>query len=503
MTTEREFKAGVAAGHAATAEAAVSILREGGNAYDAAIAGFLAACVAEPVLASLGGGGFLVARSFGSTPEVFDFFTETPLARPDPGNVDFRPIDVDFGTTVQEFHIGMGAVATPGAVAGIFDVHRALGRMPMTALVEPAIALSKSGIVMNEFQAYLLGLVGPIYVASASARAQFCKDGSDMLLAAGDRYHPAAFADFLDSLANEGPALFYRGDVAARIADMDGVTIGRNDLSRYKVERRTPHRSRIAGHDVYLNPPPAIGGALIDYMLRELDRSELVPADAFGGGHTAALTRVMDACNRIRAESGIDRNPLAGAAAIAEAARHPAAYRGTTHISVADRDGNMAALTVSNGEGCGHVVPGTGIMLNNMLGEDDLNAVGFFNWPEGVRLSSMMTPGVLAAPDGASTAFGSGGSNRIRTALTQVILNLCLYGMPAGEAVKAPRLHLEGARLSVEPGLDTDQIDWPGDVQVWPAQNMFFGGAHIVRRDAAGSITGAGDPRRDGVFLGL
>lgn len=503
MTTEREFKAGVAAGHAATAEAAASILREGGNAFDAAIAGFLAACVAEPVLASLGGGGFMAVKPAGEETGVFDFFTETPLKRPVRGDVDFRPIDVDFGTTIQEFHIGMGAVATPGAVAGIFEIHRALGRMPMTAIVEPAVELAKSGIQVNAFQAYLLGIVGPIYTASASARAFFCRDGEDQLLRDGDLYHPIPFADFLEALAVEGADLFYLGEVAARIAGMDGVTIGRDDLSRYKAARRNPLQSRVNGHDVFLNPPPAIGGALIDFMLRALDTSDLAVEDALGGRHVKALAGVMDACNRVRTESRIDHDPLAGAAAIARARHHPPAFRGTTHISVADKDGNMAALTVSNGEGCGHVVPGTGMMLNNMLGEDDLNASGFFKWPEGVRLSSMMTPGILVAPDGSSTAFGSGGSNRIRTALTQVILNLSVFGMNVGDAVEAPRMHLEGARLSVEPGIDIDAIGWPGEVQAWPARNMFFGGAHLIKRDQAGHVTGAGDQRRDGVFVGL
>ena len=503
MCSERTFRAGVAAGHKETADTAVSVLRDGGNAFDAAIAAFLTACVAEPVLASLGGGGFLVAKPADGDAEVFDFFTETPLRRPQQDAVDFRPIHADFGTTLQEFHIGMGAVATPGAAAGIFELHKALGRMPMAALVEPAAALARSGIVINDFQAYLLGVVGPIYVASPSARAQFCRDGGDALLRSGDRYHPEDFAGFLEALAKEGVALFYEGDVAARIAAMDGVTIDKDDLARYRVERRRPQRSRIAAHDVFLNPPPAIGGALIDYMLRFLDASGLAPADSGGVRHTRTLVAAMDACNAARMKSGIDMHPIEGAKALAEAALPPPAYRGTTHISVADADGNLAALTVSNGEGCGHVVPGTGMMLNNMLGEDDLNAAGFFNWPEGIRMSSMMTPGVLASPDGAWTAFGSGGSNRIRTALTQVILNLCLYGLSVGEAVTAPRLHLEGGKLSTEPDIALEGLEWPGETQVWPAPNMFFGGAHVIRRDAGGTVAGAGDPRRDGVFLGL
>jgi gamma-glutamyltranspeptidase/glutathione hydrolase len=503
MTTYDNNRAGVAAGHRETAEAALGILRDGGNAFDAAIAGFLAACVAEPVLASLGGGGFLVAKTAGGEVGVFDFFTETPLKRPPRDTVDFYPVIADFGTAQQEFHIGMGAVATPGAVAGIHTVHEALGRAPMATLVEPAKALAKAGLALDPFQSYLLGVVGPIYCASESARALYCKDGGDTLLGDGDVYHPAAYADFLDAMVSEGPDLFYRGEVADRIAAMDGSTIGRDDLARYEVARRKPFKSRIGEHDIFLNPPPAIGGALIDYMLRTLDGAGL-QRDGFGTkAHTAALIGAMQACNRARAESRIDHDSHGGAAALWSMDAHPPAYRGTTHISVADADGNLAALTVSNGEGCGHLIPGTGIMLNNMLGEDDLNAAGFFAWPEGVRLSSMMTPGVMAAPDGTWTAFGSGGSNRIRTALTQVIVNICVYGQSIGDAVRGPRMHLETDKLSLEPGLSVAEESWQGNMQRWPEPNMFFGGAHVVQRAADGSVSGAGDPRRDGIYLSL
>ena len=505
MSSSDRYCAGVAAGHGETARAAHLVLSEGGNAFDAAIAGFLTACVAEPVLASLGGGGFLVARTAEGNVEVFDFFTDTPLQRPRQADVDFHPVHANFGTVLQEFHIGMGAVATPGAVAGIYAVHEALGRMPMTALAEPARELAKRGIVMDPFQAYLLDVVGPIYRASASARALFCKTGesAEPLLAAGDLYHPVAYADFLEAMCDEGPALFYRGAVAGEIAAMDGATIGLHDLASYRVQRRRPLQSRIGAHEIYLNPPPAIGGAMIDYMLRALDNAGLEQKDFGGPCHLEALIATMDACNRARAESGIDTDPMQGAGRLRAASVHPPAYRGTTHISVADADGNMAALTVSNGEGCGHIVPGTGIMLNNMLGEEDLNAAGFFNWPQGVRLSSMMTPSVLASPDGSWTAFGSGGSNRIRSALTQVIANLCVFGKSVDEAVRHSRLHLEGGKLSLEPGLDVVAGQWPGDVHRWPDTNMFFGGAHVIHRTPEGRVTGAGDPRRDGIFLGL
>ena len=111
------------------------------------------------------------------------------------------------------------------------------------------------------------------------------------------------------------------------------------------------------------------------------------------------------------------------------ASRHPAAYRGTTHISVIDRDGNAASASLSNGEGNGSIVGNFGFMLNNMLGEEDLTPEGLGNWREGVRLSSMMAPTIILEPDGTVIALGSGGSNRIRTAILQVAVNLLDHGM--------------------------------------------------------------------------
>ena len=512
MTAENPmsgYRAGVAAGHTATADAAAEVLRAGGNAFDAAIAAFLAACVAEPVLASLGGGGFLAARRANAgglnATEIFDFFTQTPRRRPSQDEVDFKPITADFGTAQQEFHIGLGAVATPGAVAGIFAVHEALGRMPMADIAVPAIALARDGVRINPFQAYLLGVVAPIYTATPGAVAQFCRadDMPPTLLSSGTSYQPAGFAAFLSAMVSEGADLFYQGVIADAIAGMPGCAIGRDDLAGYRVQRRVPWTAHLDGTEVFLNPPPAAGGALIAFALAHLN--------AQGSAHdpAVALIEAMSAANRARSESGLDTSPEAGAEALRQMMPNPPAYRGTTHISTADSEGNIAAITVSNGEGCGHVVAGTGIMLNNMLGEDDLNAAGFFTWPENVRLSSMMAPGLMGQPDGTWTAFGSGGSNRIRSALTQVIVNIARHGMDVTDAVTAPRLHLEGAKLSIEPGFDDATINAikaaavADDISVWPERNMFFGGAHVLCRTPAGHVHGAGDPRRDGVFIGV
>ena len=160
----------VAAGHPATAEAAAWALREGGNAFDAAMAGLCAACVAEPVLTSLGGGGFLLAHQEGGRNTLYDFFVQTPMHRRSVSELDFYPILADFGTAQQEFHIGMGSIATPGTIKGLFRIHCELGSLPMREIVQPALDFARNGIVLNRLQAYIFSIVAPIYLSTPGAR---------------------------------------------------------------------------------------------------------------------------------------------------------------------------------------------------------------------------------------------------------------------------------------------------------------------------------------------
>ena len=178
--------------------------------------------------------------------------------------------------------------------------------------------------------------------------------------------------------------------------------------------------------------------------------------------------------------------------------------RGTTHISVIDANGNMASLTVSNGEGCGYVVPGTGIMLNNMLGEEDINPRGFDSWPVNSRMSSMMSPTLAFTDKSDVIVTGSGGSNRIRTALLQVLINLIDFDMTVEDAVEGPRIHFEDGMLNVEYGFDPTEIDelvasFPNH-KAWKEKNIFFGGTHTAAYNLQSkTLSGAGDPRRGGI----
>jgi gamma-glutamyltranspeptidase/glutathione hydrolase len=498
-------KSVVAAGHALTVSAAAEILEDGGNAFDAALAGTFMSFVAEAVFASPGGGGFLMARQAGKDRcALFDFFVETPLKRRRESEVSFFPIHADFGPAKQEFHIGLGSSATPGMVPGLFAIHEALCRLPMKRLVEPAARAARAGFPLSAFQAYLFTVIAPILTASPGVARIFAPDGKPMK--AGEHFRNAALAETLDWLAEDGARLFVEGDVGQAIVTESqhlGGHLAFDDLKRYRVERREPLYWRHGRATVALNPPPAASGALIAFGLAYLEAL----AESGRAIDAHALREAMEATNEARSTHGEGlAERLAGGVLAKElraAQRHPPAYRGTTQVSAIDADGNAASVSLSNGEGNGFIVGNFGFMLNNMLGEEDLAAGGLEAWREGTRLSSMMAPTIILEPDGTVTALGTGGSNRIRTAILQVAVALLDCGASLEEAVEAPRLHVEKCgTVSFEPGLpEAAQAEFLAlgeKSHAWPDRNLFFGGVHAARRRGNGAVEGAGDPRRQG-----
>ncbi|HUF86513.1 MAG TPA: gamma-glutamyltransferase [Thermohalobaculum sp.] len=497
----------IAAGHQVTARAAEEVLRAGGTAADAAIAGALTACVAEPVLAGLLGGGFMMVRTAGGRAELLDCFVQTPKRRRAAAELDFRAIDADFGETTQAFHIGAGAMATPGLVPGLAEAHARHGRMPLAELAAPAVAAAREGVTVTPFQASLGRIIAPILKATPAARALLCAaDGAP--LGPGAVYRNPELADVLEVLGHEGPRLITEGEVAAALLALaaDGGHLAREDLRDYRPAWRRPLERSRAGARIALNPPPALGGALIAFALELIGR----------GAGAVERARAFEATTRARLEAGLADDAEAGALRLlapdlvaryrAEVMGRAAAPRGTTHISVIDGAGMAVALSLSNGEGCGAILPGTGIMPNNMLGEADLVPGGWHSWVPDTRLSSMMTPLAVSWPDGAVAVMGSGGSNRIRTALAQVLVYLIDRALKLGDAVEAPRLHVEaGAPPALDfelPGLPEAEraallAQWPG-ARGWSARSMFFGGVHAALRGARGHAEAAGDPRRDG-----
>jgi len=503
------MKGVIAAGDRITAEAGAAILREGGNAFDAACAAMMTAPLAEPMLTSLGGGGFLLAHSPGEEAVLYDFFVDVPPKRlEDP---DFFPIDVDFGTTVQEFHIGAGSVAVPGMVAGIDRIHRERGRLPMERIVAPALTYAKEGVRLSRLQAGFIGLLEPIMGSTPEAAALYLPDGRPAPAGTPLRYPD--YADFLEYFAREGAEGFYRGEIAMqidRIVRERGGLLRREDLEQYRVETRRPIAFDYRGRRILTNPPPSAGGSLIAFTLEMMER---FPAQKSGGReYLLSLVESLALTSEFRREhaDGLLHDEEALRKLLADPERlapwllrmqkRLALWGNTTHISVIDRDGNCASVTSTNGEGSGLVIPGTGIMLNNMLGEEDLNPHGFFRWPAGVRLPSMMAPTLALGNSEPELILGSAGSNRIRSAIVEVLDRHLSFDTPIRKAVDAPRVHYEKGEVFLEPGFDPaliGELRSKYEVTVFDEASLFFGGVNAV----TGDFDGGADHRRGGAVI--
>lgn len=464
----------VAAGHPLTAAAGARVLREGGNAVDAAIAAMLTSWVAEPALTGPGAGGYMLVARPGEPAEVLDFFMEVPAGRPEG---ELRRADVSFGDAVQVFHVGAASVATYGNPHGVAEASRRFGSVPLADLAAPAARMAREGVPMNAEQAYILEILAPITRGHADR----------FLLSEGDVFADPELAETIDRLGEEGAEPFYRGDIADAVAEFQsqrGGALTRDDLARYGTISREPIRVGYRGREVLTNPPPNAGGILLAFALSRLG-DDVSPE---------ALVEVMRAATE-------ERTPefVTGLGDPEFVARYRQSRLGsTTHISVVDGDGMAATTTCTNGEGAAEVVPGTGIHLNNAMGEEDLSPLGFFTHPPGRRLPSMMAPTVVMRDGLPEIVLGSAGSNRIRSALLQVIVNIVDHGMDAADAVRAPRLHLEEGVVFAEPGVDVraERI-----VRFRHARNPFFGGCQVVHRLPDGRLEGAGDPRRGGAAV--
>jgi gamma-glutamyltranspeptidase/glutathione hydrolase len=487
----------VAAGHLLTAEAGASALRAGGNAVDAALAAMCASFVCEPLLTGLGAGGYMLVGAPGGDDVLLDFFVEAPGRGDPPRHAELVPVSVVFGDAVQVFHVGAASVGTYGCPAGICAAHARFASLPLAELVAPAVRLSREGVALNAQQTYLLELLSPIIASSPEARALFAKVSPRE----GEVLRLPDVAEGLERLAAEGAAPFYTGEVATAVCDWVGERGGMlspADLAAYEVLAREPIDIPYRGLRVRTNPPPSAGGILIAAVLAELDREPGAPT-------RERLVAAMIDAQRARTAAFMDSLHFKGVRLRGFQEEFLGARRGnTTHISAIDEDGWSCTTTVSNGSCSGVVVPGTGLHLNNMLGGADLNPSGFHLHPPGRRLPSMMAPTLARRADGVvELALGSAGSNRIRSAILQVITNVVDRGMGLAEAVEAPRLHWENGVLYVEPGAEPTNVD--GIVIArFNGPNLFFGGCQAVRRDPdSGRMVGAGDPRRGGAVIAV
>jgi len=504
------MKGVVTAGHPVTARAGADVLRAGGNAVDAAVAAVLMSFVAEWPLTGPGAGGFMLVHQPGQGSHLLDFFVAAPgkdLAAPRPAPL--VPIDVAFAPdAVQVFNVGPSSCGVPGTTAGLAEALGRFGTVELGDLTGAAARAARGGVEVTPIQAYVLEILGPIFRSTTEGAALYEPEGRPMR--AGERLPLPELGDLLDRLGNEGVGFLYTGDVAAAVSawvlDRGGLLTAQ-DLHSYEVVERTPATASFRGRHVLTNPPPSSGGLLIADALELLERIDRP-------GDTRALAEVIAATNRARDEEflrGLSSEDyvdqfLAGEALDAVAGEITSRLGSTTHISVMDAGGGCVSVTCSNGACSGVVVPGTGVHLNNMLGEEDLNPNGYHRHRPGARVPSMMSPTVVLHEGHPEVALGSAGSNRIRSAILQTIVGVIDGGLAAQEAVDAPRIHVENDLIDAEPGVDPDALaaleaaGWR--LREWGEANLYFGGVQAVARDAAtGELSGGGDSRRGGVAI--
>ncbi|MCF6377068.1 gamma-glutamyltransferase family protein [Nocardioides KLBMP 9356] len=480
----------VAAPSRPAADAAAEVARAGGTAVDAAIAAALVAMVNEVGLVSLSSGGFVTVQPAAGAAYTVDGWMD----RPGRGRPDDEPaprtwdVDTEYGGGVT-ITIGPGSVATHGSLAAFGEAHARDGRLPWRELVAPALDVARGGFALGSASRYYLRYVHESVFGWDERSHAALHDAGGRLTE--ERVVVPDLASTLEHIAEAGPRAMHEGDLAELLAsDLQarGGLLGLADLEAYEPVVRVPISTRIGAWTLSTTPPPSVGGVVVASMLRLLDdrpRGPWTPDDV------EHLVRVQ------RAVLGHRREVLEAADDLAAASRawldrvdadHRAVLESgsTAQVSVTDAEGAACSITVSSGYGAGMIAAGTGIWLNNCLGEQELNPVGRPVAPGG-RLLSNMAPTVGRSDDGSTLAIGSPGADRITTALVCALAGFVSGGLDLADAVAHPRVHVHRAGLPDE------------DVRVEDEPTMYFGGVGAALTTADGALDAVADPRREGV----
>jgi len=459
---------GVAAGHPATVEVGIQVLRMGGTAADAAVAATFAACASETIFTGLTGGGFATYYD-ASTREVtcLDFFCSVPGLDGDLVPGPMHPIAVRFGDVPLPYEIGGASVAVPGLAAGCGEIHQRWGRLPWADVLGPATALARDGVPIPDAQARAIPMLVEAMLLDQGGPA-YAPGGR--ILTGGDRLFHPGLMDAFELVVKHGPSTLYDGELGRLMVETvraDGGAMGLADLNGYRV------------------------------IEREVVSAEFSDLAVFGRHDLNQTVATIRSLPQSLPSMPLDERAVQLAKTISGGA--PDGLGDTTNVTAVDRLGNACVITTTLGLGAGVWLPGYGVHLNSMLGEGELNVA---EPVAGERVGSMMCPLVVLDGDGAlRLALGSAGASRIRSALIQTLINVVVGKMPVRDAVYAPRLHAADGLVHVEPGFPREQtraIAEAGfEINQWTIPyHHYFGGVSAV-----GSAGCGADPRRDGAAL--
>ncbi len=475
----------IACGNKNTAQAAKEVMDKGGNAFDGIVAACFASTVTEPMLTSLGGGGIGLLRFPTGKTKCIDFLTDYSRSK---SHVDAEKIVVSFGGEKQVFYLGYGSLGVPGCLDGFLHMHKHYCTMDLATLLAPSIRFAK-GHKLDNFQAFVFQVLETFCMYTDESKEVFAPNG--ILLKGDDVIKNLKLASFLEALANDKQSALqsFREATTTTVAGKMS-TLTPEDLESYQVFEREPLSMNYNNYELALTPPPSAGGLLIAHGLKFLE-NKLEGIKHNSPEHIKLLVESTKYSNSQRTreffkgllfEEGFWKKSLDR-------------LGGTTHISIIDSEGNAASITTSNGQGAGIMVKGTGIMLNNFAAEPDLMQYKDVYLP-GKRITSMMCPSIISKHGQIYAVLGSGGSNRIRSAMLQSISNLTDFKMSPQETTDASRVHFEDNLLQVESGISPKGLE-EYKTNLWTENtNFYFGGVHIAGINEAG-----GDQRRGGVVI--
>ena len=496
----------IAASSQIAANAGAEVADAGGNAVDTAIAVSLVQLVTEPGVVSLGAGGFVVIWPPGERPVMVDGGSEMPGRTMPVERLGRGALDVMLayggGTPTT---VGYASVATPGAIAGYALASSRYGKMPWKELVAPAYQHVRDGFPLPPASQRYIDLTHDSVFGWNPTALRPLQDEQGALKRAGETIHIDCLDDSLMAIAEQGADAFYRGDVAQLIArDMeanDGL-LSLADLEAYQ-PRIIPALEVVLGDwRLATASTPSVGGAGLAAMLLLMRGHGQGPWTAQMAKHLIDVqTHVLRYRKRHLGISDDLRREVEELLELANHSPSALASPSTVHTSAVDSDGLACSITASAGYGSGVMPPGTGIWMNNSLGEVELNKRGFHALQPGTRISSNMAPTTGRSPDGVVLSIGSPGADRITTAILQTVTNLVHLGMPLREAVNHPRLHVECPRedeisVAYEPGMPVEHLNVP--LRRFEALDMFFGGVDAVQFAPPGQFEMAADIRRTG-----
>lgn len=469
-------------------EAAAQIAEAGGSVVDAGIVAVLTAMCTEPGVCAPGGGGFLTIDVPGENPVTIDGYVAYPGQDFD-GEPKMRETFMAYGGGVTTI-VGPGSIAVPGVFAGLEMASKMFGRATWRDLMEVVAATVEKGFPLGRAaHDYLVDAGEPIFSHDPTPRKALF-DG-DRLRSVGETIVFDGLASTLRYIGEQGANVFYRGDLGeAIVADLQsrGGQLTRLDLFSYRALPRSPLSVEMRGWRLDINPPPAVGGVTVALALNEIARS--------GGSGPGVWANALVRAFRTRLDE-LEANVGREGAASQVLARAGLTSPSTISIAAADENGGAVAGTFSAGYGSGVAPAGTGLMMNNAVGEVELTPGGIGAEIPGERMMSNMAP-TVARKGQDVVAVGTPGADRITSALVMT-LEWLICGFNLADAIEHPRVHPEfgdwGVRVAAEPGLRLDDVDY--EIRHFENLHMYFGGVNGAALEA-GELHAHADSRRQG-----